>query len=77
MGTLTWGQPFPQCSKWTPRCRPIIQHTAIETAKQADQKVYLISKIMKYLTIDDALKAYKTYLRAILEYCSASVSIIP
>ena len=44
---------------------------AIETAKKANKKIYLISKIKKYLTVDDALKAYKTYVRPILEYCSA------
>ena len=30
---------------------------AIETAKKANEKIYLTSKIKKYLTVDDALKA--------------------
>ena len=33
--------------------------------------IYLISKTKRYLTADDALKAYKTYVRPNLEYCSA------
>ena len=47
------------------------QTHATETATKANKIVYLLSKLKKYMNVEDSLKTYKILIRPILEYCSA------
>ena len=47
------------------------QTHATGTATKANKIVYLLSKLKKYMNVEDSLKTYKILIRPILEYCSA------
>ena len=47
------------------------QTHATETATKANKIVYLLSKLKKYMNVEDSLKTYEILIRSILEYCSA------
>jgi len=41
------------------------------TASKANKMVYLLSKLKKYMTVENSLKTYKSLIRPIVEYCSS------
>ena len=44
---------------------------ATDVATRANNFVYLISKLKKFMNVEESLKTYKIIVRRILEYCSA------
>ena len=47
------------------------QTHATETATKANKIVYLLSKLKKYMNVEDSIKTYEILIRSILGCCSA------